>query len=205
MPRAVSYVVGAIAILSSQAALAGDPPPANFRTPKVGEAVEVVDRLLTISCKRWVVKEVNKDGFNILQCGNNLAYFSVANSGNAVKVLTTDGETLMEFTPYVPGLSFPLELGKKWVGKYKGYTAEDGLRWSSDDTCEVKAFEPVKVAAGTLPAYRIDCEETYHVAGFSGFIHTKAWYSPETGAVVKVDNQENPKWNMEVAAFAPAK
>jgi hypothetical protein len=202
MQRIGASMAAMMVVLGSHVAMAEDPPPAAMPMPHVGAALDVVDRFLTLPCKHWVVKEVNKDGYNIFQCGNNLAYFSVANSANVVKVVNTEGDALIEFSPYAPSLSFPLELGKKWEGKYKGYTAEDGVRWSGDSHCEVKAYETVAVPAGKLPAYRIDCEDQAQVNGFTIFVHTKSWYSPQAGTVVKVDNQENSKWNMEAAGFA---
>jgi len=205
MQRLWAGLAGILVVFVSQAAWAENPPPATMPTPQLGAALDVVDRFLTLPCKHWVVKDVDKDGYNIFQCGNNLAYFSVANNSNAVKVVSTDGDTLIEFTPYAPSLSFPLELGKKWQGKYKGYTAEDGIRWSGDSHCEVKAYETVDVPAGKLPAYRIECEDQAQVNGFTVFVHTKSWYSPQAGTVVKVDNQENSKWNMEAAGFVAAK
>jgi len=205
MQRVWACVLGAIVGLSSSLARAEDPAPATMPQLKVGDYLEVADRFLTISCKRWVVTAIDKDGFNILQCGDKLAYFSAANNGNAVKVVSTAGDTLVEFTPYAPSLSFPITLGKKWEGKYKGYTADDGVRWSATSSCEVKAFEKVTVPAGTLPAYRIDCEDAYQANGFNGYADSKSWYSPAVGTVVKVVNDANSKWDMQAVGVAIAK
>ena len=101
----------------------------------------------------------------------------------------------------MPSVSFPLQVGKKWEGKYSGYTADNGLRWSGDQSCEVKDVEPVKVPAGEFETYRIDCLDNVQVINKIYPIHTTAWYAPKLGASVKFVNKENPPYDYVVTGF----
>jgi len=175
-------------------------PPASMPSPKVGDVVEYDARFATVKCKRWEVKDTDKDGAIVLQCEDKLAYISKAN-GNLTKIVSADGETLVEFKPYAFSISFPLEVGKTWQGKYTGYTADNGYRWAGDNSCAVKAVEPVKVPAGEFEAYRIDCVDNWLLSPYSGQAHTSAWYAPKAGTIVKYHHAETPSWNYEVTSI----
>ena len=175
------------------------PAPAERPAPKVGDVYEYAEKYQTVSCKRWEVKEI-KEGMIVSRCGENTAYVSAEN-GNIVRIVAGDGKSLDEFKPYFPYLAFPMKIGKTWSAKYNGFTAIDGYTWDSNVTCEVKAFEKVKVPAGELPAYRIECKDSWQVGGFSGTDASTHWYSPAAQAVVKVASPERDKWNSELTSF----
>jgi hypothetical protein len=198
MRLALCAALALLASTSSNPALADAPPPANQPSAKVGDVIEYDARLGTVACKRWEVTEAT-DAASVLQCGNNLA--SIAN-GNLMKIVTKSGDTLVEFKPYAQSLFFPLETGKKWEGKYVGYTASNGATWNGDNSCEVKPPETVKVAAGEFEAYRIDCVDSWKSGQFSGQSHTSAWYAPKVGTTVKSVNTENPEWSFEITSIA---
>jgi hypothetical protein len=189
-----------LAAVSSPPAFADTLPPATMPTPKVGDAVAYDARFATVPCKRWEVKDTNKEGSIILQCEDKLAYLSAA-TGNLTKIVSGDGETLVEFKPYSFSISFPLEVGKTWEGKYTGYTADNGYRWSGDNSCAVKGVEVVKVPAGQFEAYRIDCVDNWLLSPYSGQAHTSAWYAPKAGTIVKYRHAEMASWNYEVTSI----
>jgi hypothetical protein len=197
MRRSLCGALGLLAAILSCPAFAETLPPADKPSSKVGDVIEYDARLATVACKRWEVTATNKDGSTVLQCGDNIAYISAAN-GNLTKIVSKSGNTLVEFDPQPFGVSFPLEVGKKWQGKYTGSSASTGSSWSGDNSCEVKPPEMVKVAAGQFDAYRIDCVDNWRSGVFSGQAHTSAWYAPKVGTTVKFVNAEFPVWDYQV-------
>jgi len=166
----------------------------------VGNVVEYDARLATVPCKRWEVTAADQDGSTTLECDGNIAYISVAD-GNLTKIVSKRGDTLVEFKPQSFGLSFPLETGKKWKGKYTGYAASTGASWDADSSCEVMAPEIVTVPAGQFDAYRIDCLINWTSAPFDGHSHSSTWYAPKVGTIVKSVSAENPEWDFEVTSL----
>jgi hypothetical protein len=146
------------------------------------------------------VTTADSDGSYIAQCGDNITYHSDAD-GNLTKIVSKRGDTVVEFKPQSFGLSFPLEVGKKWDGKYTGYMAYNDLSWNSDTRCEVKPPEIVTVAAGQFDAYRIDCVHNWTSGPFDGHAHTSAWYAPGVGATVKFVHAESPEWDYQVTSI----
>ncbi|HYM03939.1 MAG TPA: hypothetical protein VET85_13390 [Stellaceae bacterium] len=199
MRQVLCSLIGVFAALAFHPATAADLPPAEMPTLKVGDAIEYSPRFVNLDCKRWEVTNLNKDGYLTIQCQDKIAY--VSSTGNLSKIVSQDGEKLVEFKPYLPSISFPLTLGKKWEGKYSGYTADNGLRWLGDNSCEVAAVEQVKVPAGDFEAYRIDCLDKVDVLGHIYPIHTNAWYAPSIGATVKFVNKENPPYSYDVTYY----
>lgn len=172
-------------------------PPA----ARVGQSMEYVDRLMSVPCQRWQVKEANRKGEMISQCGDNFMHLSLENNLNPVKVVKANGDTLVEFKPFFPQLVYPLQLGKKWSGEYTGYTADDGAKWSSKVSCEVRAWEKVKVAAGEFDSYRIECQEKWRaMLILSGESKSTRWYAPALGMVVKTVSDKS-KWDHQLAAY----
>ena len=104
----------------------------------------------------------------------------------------------MEFKPESFSLSFPLEVGKKWGGKYTGSSAASGTSWDGDARCKVKPAEIVTVPAGQFDAYRIDCVHHWTSGPFDGLAHISAWYAPKVATVVKFVDSESPEWNFQV-------
>lgn len=175
-------------------------PTADKPAVKVGDTYEFAGNFVTVNCKRWEVKELNKDGFNISECGEYLSYISIDN-GNLARIVTKSGDKVVQFSPTAQTLSFPLSTGKSWTGSYRGYTADDGSNWESNVSCQVKAFEPVKVAAGEMEAFRIECTDSWASGPFRGQATSTNWYAPKAKTVVKAMNSTS-KFNMELASYS---
>ncbi len=154
------FLLTSLAALFALPALAEDAAPADRPVPNVGDVFEYAKSFVTVKCAQCEVKAVAKDGYTILQCGENLAYI------DAVARIVAGNRRLVEFKPHSPVLSFPLQLGKKWGGQNDGYRDFDGVSWKSTVSCEAKSFEPVKVAAGEFQAYRIDCADNWEAFPF---------------------------------------
>jgi hypothetical protein len=193
-------VIGAIAI--ALPAFAADAPPAEKPAPKVGDVLEYTKRFVTIDCKRWEVKALDKDGYTVTQCGDNLAYID-AETGNMARIVTQSGSKLLEFKPRSPTLAFPLQVGKKWAGDYEGYRASNRTSWKSHVACQVKSFEPIKVAAGEFEAFRVECEDAWESTPFHGFSDSVSWYAPKLGTIVKSTNTSQSEFDFELAGYGP--
>jgi len=187
-----------VAIVSP--ALAADAPSAEKPVPKVGDVLEYTKRFVTIDCKRWEIKELNRDGYNVSQCGDNLAYID-AQTATIARIATLSGSNLIEFKPRAPTLAFPLQIGKKWEGDYEGYRASNRTHWKSHVKCQAKSFEPVKVAAGDFEAYRVECEDAWESTPFHGFSDSVYWYAPKLGTVVKSTNTSQSDFDFELASY----
>jgi hypothetical protein len=105
---------------------------------------------------------------------------------------------------------FPMRVGDK--------TAFDKMPWTNGDgyfseTCEVKAYEPVKVAAGTFDAFRIECAGTFtrlFGGSGSGRVEETFYYAPKVNRVVmstytdyRTSGQMFNKFNNELVEFVP--
>lgn len=192
----LSLLMTAVSAVATDAPKVEQPPLA-----KAGNAMQYADRVMSVACQRWQVKEPNRKGEMISQCGDNLMYLSVENNLNPVKVVKASGETLVEFKPFFPQLSYPLHLGKKWSGEYDGFTADDGAKWSSKVSCEIKAWEKVSVAAGQFDSYRIECQEKWRaMLILTGESKSTRWYAPALGMVVKSVSDKS-KWDYQLAAY----
>lgn len=97
------------------------------------------------------------------------------------------GET--EYTPFYPGLQFPLEKGKQWSGKAQ-YRISSGLL-HHQVTSQVAGWERVTVPAGTFDAVRIEVRgnftESQSLAYYpqQGSISNVIWYAPAVGQIIK--------------------
>jgi hypothetical protein len=190
----------ALALVAGHAAAQGN-APVPMPTPKVGDVLEFADLYITVSCKRWEVKEVgNKDGMHVSQCGGNRAYFEAA-TGALVRIVTKDGDKLVQFSPRATSIEFPLSVGKSWTGSYDGYTTDDGASWNARTKCTVQSAEKIKTAAGEFDTLRIECEDAWASGPFNGVSKTTSWYAPKVGTVIKSSNPEAAKWNYELTGF----
>lgn len=190
-----------VAILSGPA-FAEVLPPVNKPSPKLGRAIEYDSQVA--GCKRWQVTDADKDGSTISRCGDGMTAYAA--NGNLTKIVSESGITLLEFKPQFFTLSFPLKVGKKWDGKYTGYSVysqidSTGVNWSGNISCEVKSPEIVMVPAGQFDAYRIDCIDMLTAGPSSGRMHLSLWYAPKVGETVKAVNAEHPEWNYQVTSI----
>jgi hypothetical protein len=169
--------------------------------PAVGEVREFADKVATVKCQRWEITELSSDGYLKLACGDFVMSLSVDNDYNPVRIANQAGSSYTEFKPFFPELSFPLQVAKKWNGRYSGYTKDNGARWDGNVSCEVVSFEDVVVKAGSLKAFRIDCEDKWSAGAATGTGHSTRWYSPAVKSIVKVSHKEDSRWNMELIGY----
>lgn len=166
---------------------------------KTGEIREFVQGTMTTSCSRWVIIETDQNGKVVSQCGD-LRMYTMADTSDPVKIVSTSGETVVEFKPFMPNLSFPLFIGKRWSGRYTGFIAKDNRRWEGEKQCEVKAVERIRATGTLLDTFRIECEDHWKVNYFlSGTTHATTWFAPGIGAVKGVHSDSI--WNYELANY----
>ena len=115
--------IGVFTLLPSLRLWADQPTAGERPTPAVGSQVEFANGVLTVPFKKWQITDLNKDGHMIAQCGDYSLYTSVENDFNTVRLTDKAGATVVEYLPYHPGMSFPIQVGKKWSGSYTGFTA----------------------------------------------------------------------------------
>lgn len=183
---------------------AADPPIAERPQVTLGDVYEYDFPQAPFPCRRWQIAELDRDGLMVSTCGPFSTFASVAGDYNPVRLVDYDGNDLWSFTPYFPGVKFPLELRAEWSGEYAGFAADIGTHWNGKVACAVDAFEPVTVAAGTFDSYRIECTDSLYdqASGQAmGVLHSVRWYAPAVAAVVKTWNREDPRWNMELGAI----
>ena len=196
--RRAVFAALACAPLWANAALAQAPAPLPHAA--VGDVFVYARKFADVACARWEITALDQDGFVVSKCGDDTAY-NLASTGALVRITGRGGRKLVDFTPSAPGVQFPLSVGKSWTASYIGYTADDGVTFQSQQSCKVSAFETVQVPAGALPAYRIDCDDHWNAAPFSGTSHTASWYSPQAHTVVKARNDGDSKWNVDLTSY----
>ena len=166
---------------------------------RAGDVFEYVDRFQTIECRRW--EFAGYDGAAMLhRCGDNVAYFS-ADSGALLKITGKDGRELVSYKPFAPAIPFPLRVGSKWGGRFEVTTAGDLVAPDLDESCEVVAYETIRIAAGEMPAFRFDCVTKWSVWPLHGTVTVTSWYSPTAKIVVKSINGSDSKWDLELASY----
>lgn len=197
--RLCALVLGLLGagLAMAQGAPAAASAPTVDRFPKavIGARFAYVDGVFKVKCNRWSVKEVSAAGDITSRCGDNAMVVNA--DGNPVSATDDSGSVVAKFTPFMPQLSFPLQVGRKWSGRYEG---QEGRfkRWSGDMACEAAAYEPVKVAAGTFDAFRIDCVTDVKVMFIHKTVRSTNWYAPAVGLIVKSSN-DDASWDFEVA------
>lgn len=185
-------------------ALAADAPRAEMPTItiKPGQYNEYTTSEAALGgCRRWSNKEITSDGLLVSACKDLLLYRSIANSLNLVKMTKTNGDVLFEYGPYMPTMSFPLEVGKTWTGEYAGFTEDTGDKWKAKTQCEAVAFEKVKVVAGEFDAFRIDCVHHWRaLLVFSGETKASTWFAPKINSVIKFVH-DDAKYNHQLTSY----
>jgi hypothetical protein len=194
------FVLGAL--LFAVPVFAQSAPPADAPKPKVGDSFDVADTFLGVKCKHWVLKDLDRGGYLIWQCEDKLVYLSADHGFALVKILTDKGQVLASYTPYLPPLAWPLAIGKKWSGRYSGYTVAVGTSWEADSTCEVKAIEPLRIGGRDVWTYRYDCADSWWSGILSGTAYSTGWYAPQAKIVVKAVLSGNPNADWQIVGFS---
>ena len=106
-----------------------------------------------------------------------------------------DEKVTFKATPQRKFLQFPLEVGKKWEGRWETTSLTQETRWTA--SAEVEAIESVTVPAGTFQAFKVKFQGTYNGRAFAtgrgswtGSRQETAWYAPAVKRVVKMQWQE---------------
>ena len=173
--------------------------PAPLPSAAVGDTFTYARKFASVACTTWQITQLDQDGMVVSKCGDKTAY-NLRSNGALVRITGRGGDPLVRFTPFAPGVQFPLELGKSWTASYTGYTADDDVTFQSQDACKVSAWETVQVPAGAMASYRIDCQDHWTAGPFSGTSHTASWYAPQAHAVVKARNDQDAKWNIDLVS-----
>lgn len=147
---------------------------------------------------KWVTRTVNQDGaasttaFTVLeedlyegkpvyriQFGRDISIYDKATRNWIVTL--RDRTERFKASPDDGTFFWPLWVGKWWRASYTYYNHVQGRSWSPVEfTWEVKAYEEVKVPAGTFKAFRIESSPGRNAATF-----TTLWYAPEIKLIVK--------------------
>jgi hypothetical protein len=164
-----------------------------------GDVFEYVDRFQTVECKRWEFVGLDGDAMTN-RCGDNVAWFA-ADTGALLRITGKGGRELVSYKPFAPAIPFPLQIGSKWGGAFEVSTAGDLITPDLDESCEVMAYETVRVVAGELGAFRFDCVTRWSVGFLHGTVTITSWYAPAAKTVVKSVNGSDSKWDLELASY----
>jgi hypothetical protein len=189
------------ALLAATAAPPQAVPPADRPHPKVGDSFDVAETFLGVRCRHWELKDLDRGGYLIWQCQDKLVYFATGHGFALRQIVTEKGEVLAAYQPYLPPLPWPLTLGKRWSGRYDGYTLNNGHSWHATSRCEVKAIEPLAIGGRSVWTYRYDCVDDWSSGLFWGSAYSSGWYSPEAKMVVKATLTGNPKADWQIVDF----
>jgi len=171
--------------------------------PKLGSFRTFIGMVGAVDCQRWVVTSENDGGYLTSTCGDYTSFLAVDGSYNLHKVTGADGKPLVQFTPFLPAVQFPLAVRQNWTARYDGELTAEGLRWEGEVRCRVLEFTAVTVKAGTFDAFRIECYDKRRAAMLETAANTTYWYAPSVPAVVKTVSHEEPRWNNELADYGP--
>lgn len=95
------------------------------------------------------------------------------------------------YTPYMPLLSFPLIVGKKWEKAYELHKS-DGTRTEVSMSVKVVAFEQVTVPAGTFDAFKLKYHAYFKRAGErgTGTMESSYWYAPKVKRIIREEYRD---------------
>ena len=187
-----------LAVLTPRAWADDAPRP----VPIIGTEAEFSGHLMGADCARWTTAGLTPDGILLRTCQGYTIESSLKHDFNPMRLLDAAGKTLVEFKPYMPSLSFPLSVGKRWRGEYTGFTAFNNLVWDGETNCKVDAQETLTLAGSDYDTLRIECDNGWHVGPRSGSTHVTRWYAPSIGMVVKEIHVRDPqRWNFELTRF----
>lgn len=187
-----------LAVLTPSAGADDAPRP----VPIIGTEAEFSGHLMGADCARWTTAGLTPDGVLLRTCQGYTIESSLEHDFNPMRLRDAAGKTLVEFKPFMPSLSFPLSVGKRWRGEYTGFTAFNNLVWDGETSCKVDAQETLKLAGSDYDTLRIECDNSWHVGPRSGSTHVTRWYAPSIGTVVKEIHVRDPqRWNFELARF----
>lgn len=101
------------------------------------------------------------------------------------------GPSGMQFTPAIPALRHPLQVGAKWDGTFEA-VATSGARSRIKMDYVVAAQEKLNTPAGEFDTYRIETKG--YLSGLSwqgGFaIQQRMWYAPAIDRIVRSEYRE---------------
>ena len=98
--------------------------------------------------------------------------------GKLAAVLGPDGKEISKWEPPILW-DYPLAVGQQWSKPIKMTIQAGGRVLTFDWKCTVAGHGDVTVAAGTIKAFHVDCQNTIGT-------HEAFWYSPAIGNFVKM-------------------
>ena len=102
------------------------------------------------------------------------------------------------------GLSFPLEIGKKWDYKYSFANKLNPTKGRWQLEANVAAYEKVKVPAGEFDAFKIEYKGFWNndTSRQNGRLMLTNWFAPATRSVVKTEFDDGyNKWVRQLVEF----
>lgn len=124
------------------------------------------------------------------------AYFDQANGAWLMTLL--DGKPRTSAEPSSMDYEWPLQVGKKWVARYKYDDHTSGQSWSPiEQTWTVEGTETITVPAGTFETFRLRSTPGQNVAQV-----TIRWFAPSVGLYVKqrvdrnADHYQGAGWSI---------
>lgn len=183
------FLLGLFAIAGTaapQGTVAQSAPAAERPSPKVGEIwkfrsidlwnnSEVAStqvELLEVQADRLISRSTNSTSGEITTVQHTLDLQPCRSMKNSDKVVCG------------AAFKFPMRVGDKH--SFEGLPWPNGEGYFSE-SCEVKAYESVKVAAGTYEAFRIECTGTLTRVingSFSARVDETFWFAPRANRVV---------------------
>jgi hypothetical protein len=157
----------------------------------------------------YKVTRVTPDSIEISYVSNANEHITLVLNANwnAISQKGIKGADDIRFVPDASQFSFPLEVGKKWRGSFKG---ECGVLCSFevDYEYEVRGWEKVTVPAGSFDAIRIEGRDNYrHAFGITSIGTRSTWLAPEIKHPVKFDytyaNKRLYQYELETYQVAP--
>ncbi len=116
---------------------------------------------------------------------------SIQNDGKHVSTAELNAIETPEATldASIKGLSFPLEVGKKWKSAGKITVKTPSATGEQQFDVSVDSYEKITVRAGTFDAYKIT-SQGYITFRQGRQVNRTYWYAPEARAIVKFQNDD---------------
>jgi hypothetical protein len=180
------------------AAVAQSSGPVNAPAVKVGDrwTFKRTDRVEKVEAQKigevaWEVVAVDDKTYEVR------ATLKGRESAPVTRILMRDGGLLVDgtlkFEPFQPVLSFPLEQGKEWSGRYKYPSPTTSETVDAQLSGKAVEWESVTVPAGTYKALKIRYSGRWGMMRgpyrIGGEFDRTGWYVPELRQWVRFDTK----------------
>jgi hypothetical protein len=212
------FVLTALVSMQGSPTIAQQLGRAERPEPKVGDSTVFQDHDIRSGEKK-------DTAFRLISIAPDKLVTEISGATSGTRTFTRDwnlieiktGEVVaFTYTPYMPHLQFPLELGRTWEIPFEVEVTQRvnrSAKWQWK--ARVAAAEAVTVPAGTFQAYRVEYDATFATrqgnASWTGTHKETAWYAPELGRMIKRDYEQVVPANrfldhhvIEITTFKPA-